>query len=203
MERSVYLYMPEAATESKARVRILDTASELFYRRGIRAVGVDTIVEESGVAKMTLYKHFSSKEVLVEAVLARRGENWITMLRERVGALSPEPKGRLSAVFDVLEEWFRTPNFRGCIFINTALETADRENPVSRACLDQKRRVRGLMVELAELTGARDPRALAEQVMLLCEGSTVAAAMWGLAEPVRRAKQAAKILIEHHLASGL
>lgn len=198
MERSVYLHMPETATESKARVRILDTASDLFYRHGIRAVGVDTIVEESGVAKMTLYKHFASKEVLVGAVLARRGEEWIAKLRGRVEELSPEPGGRLVAVFDVLEEWFRTPDFRGCVFINSALETADREHPVSRACLDHKRRIRSFLVELATQTGAVDPRALAEQVMLLVEGSTVGAAMWGLAEPARRAKQAAQALVEFH-----
>lgn len=193
--------MPAATiSESPARARILNMASELFYRHGVRAVGVDTIVEKSGVAKMTLYKHFPSKDALVCAVLAHRDALWLSQFLRRVDALSPKPPGRLLAVFDALEEMFRAPDFRGCPFINAALETAQRDHPVSRACLEHKRRVRDALVELSLQAGARDPQALADHVLLLVEGAIVSAAMWGLAEPARRAKQAAQVLIEHHRA---
>lgn len=187
-----------AIAESPARARILETAAELFYRHGVRAVGVDTIVEKSGVAKMTLYKHFASKDALVCAVLDHRASDWLAQLRQRIEVLSPAPAGRLLAVFDVLEEMFRAPEFRGCACMNFALETAQRDHPISRACLEHKRRFREVLVEMSVQAKARDSQALTDHVLLLIEGSIVSATMWGLAEPARRAKQAAQVLIDHH-----
>ena len=97
------------------RQRVLDTAAKLFYRDGVRAVGVDRIASESGVAKMTLYYHFGSKDDLVAAWLRQRDEEWMSWLRDAVGRRRGH---RLLAVFDALREWFEMPTFRGCAFVN-------------------------------------------------------------------------------------
>lgn len=187
--------MPRQRT-SAARERILQTASDLFYSQGLRAVGVDTVVEKSGVAKMTLYNHFPGKDELVREVLERKNETWLKSLRAGVERLSPDPAGRLLAVFDVLEEWYKEPAFRGCIFINAALETPSREHTTSKACLNHKRRLREFLGELARLARVKDPETVADQVYLLAEGATVAAAMWGIAEPARKARKAAASLMK-------
>ena len=95
--------------------QILDTAAELFYREGVRSVGVDRIAAESGVAKMTLYYHFRSKDELVAAWLRRRDDEWMSWL---ASAVERRRGSRLLAVFEALREWFETPTFRGCAFVN-------------------------------------------------------------------------------------
>src|SRR2546425_317876 len=94
-----------------SRQRILDTAAELFYREGVQGVGVDRIAAESGLAKMTLYYHFKSKDELVVAWLRRRDEEWMSWLES---AVERRDGTRLLGVFDALREWFETPGFRGC-----------------------------------------------------------------------------------------
>ena len=106
-----------------ARDRILDTSYELFSRHGVKAVGVDTIIERSGVAKMTLYRHFRSKDELVLAFLRERESVWtVGWLQAEVEARSDDPRQRLLVIFDVLDDWFRRGDFEGCSFINLMLE---------------------------------------------------------------------------------
>src|SRR4051794_31831389 len=117
---------PARATGSgaDARERILAAAYELFSRRGIRAVGIDAIITESGVARMTLYRHFASKDELVLAFLQRREELWTRRwLQGEVERRSADPAQRLLAIFDVFDTWFRRPDFEGCAFINVMLES--------------------------------------------------------------------------------
>src|SRR5439155_26406388 len=113
-------------TEPTARERILVTASDLFYAEGLRAVGVDTIILQAGVAKASFYKHFPSKDDLVLAFLERRDTLWRKWLAETVEPLSPDPAGRQLAVFDALAERFARDDFRGCAFINSIVELANR-----------------------------------------------------------------------------
>ena len=116
-----------------ARDRIVDTAYDLFSRHGIRAVGVDRIVAESGVAKMSLYRHFGSKDDLVLAFLQERERRWTNeWLRAEVERRGATPAQRMLAIFDVFGEWFSIEDFEGCSFINVLLEFDDRTNPSVR-----------------------------------------------------------------------
>src|SRR5258708_37532968 len=116
-----------------ARDRIERTAYELFSRHGIRGVGVDTISARSGVAKMTLYKHYPSKDELALAFLRRREELWTrSWLQQGVERRASKPAERLLAVFDVFEKWFRRSDFEGCSFIKVLLEHDDRGHPVRK-----------------------------------------------------------------------
>lgn len=177
------------------RERILDVASELFYANGIRAVGVDTVIQKAGIAKMTLYNHFATKDALVEAWIVRYSERWRAWFAEKVAAKAEEPRARLLAVFDVLEEWFRADDFRGCVAVNVALEETDPHHPAARAALEHKRAVREYLAGLAKDAGTANPYHTADQWLLLIDGATVAAVMWRGPEPARRAKQAATALL--------
>src|ERR687895_1242404 len=107
------------------RERVLDTAYELFSRRGIRAVGIDEVVVRAGVAKATLYRHFPSKDDLVLAFLERREERWTRDWVEAEARRRGEtPEEQLLAIFDAFDEWFRRDDFEGCSFVNVLLEVA-------------------------------------------------------------------------------
>jgi AcrR family transcriptional regulator len=141
-----------------ARERILETAYDLFSRKGIRAVGIDAIIEQSGVARMTLYRHFGSKDALVLAFLERREARWTRdWLQHEVQQRATDPGERLLAIFDVFDEWFRRRDFEGCSFINVLLEIADPESELYRASADYLARIRGFVRELATEAGAADP----------------------------------------------
>jgi len=116
--------------KSKARERILATAYELFSHQGIRAVGVDTIVARAGVARMTFYRHFPSKDDLVLAFLDRREQLWThEWLEGEVLRRAVTPAQRLLAIFEVFDEWFQRSDFEGCSFINVLLEVAEPAAP--------------------------------------------------------------------------
>lgn len=184
--------------KSKAAERILEAASKLFYERGIWATGVDTVVEHSGVTKMTLYNHFGSKDELVAAYLRRRDERWRGWLTDAVERRADSPGGRLLAVFDALGSWLEgeVEGFRGCAFINASTEIADPKHPARAAAREQKRWMREYLEGLASDAGAEDPQRLAEQLFILFEGATVATTMQSSGGATRRAKEAAAALID-------
>jgi len=179
----------------EAGERILEAAGELFYREGIRSVGMDAVKEKAGVALGTLYRHFPSKGALVEAYLKRRDERWRAWLAgyvERKG----DPRERLLAVFDALDGWFRSGNYRGCAFVNAAGEMAGGGGSAKRLAGEHKRAVAsylGRLAEEADFSG--DPEELSRRLMLLVEGAIVAAYVEGDLGAGRRAKRVAKILI--------
>jgi AcrR family transcriptional regulator len=180
-----------------ARERILDTAYDLFSRHGIRAVGVDRIVAESGVAKMSLYRHFPSKEELVLAFLQEREQRWTyAWLRAEAEARGDTPAERMLAIFDVFGEWFVLEDFEGCAFVNVLLEFDDREDRVRQATVGYLGNIRAFLRELATEAGASDPDALAHQWHILMKGSIVAAGEGdGLA--ARRAQELGRLLLAH------
>ncbi|MGQ8707004.1 TetR/AcrR family transcriptional regulator [Serratia sp. TSA_198.1] len=108
-----------------ARQRILLTAHDLFYREGVRATGIDRIISESGVTKVTFYRHFPSKNDLIAAFLANRHEQWLAWFNQSLERHVAEQGNVLSALTPCLAEWFNDPHYRGCAFINTAVELAD------------------------------------------------------------------------------
>jgi AcrR family transcriptional regulator len=193
---------PAAVIEkSDARERILAAAYELFARHGIRAVGVDTIIRKSGVAKMTLYRHFPSKDDLVLAFLRRREDLWTrAWLQEEVSRRETEPGKQLLAVFDVFDGWFRKEDFEGCSFINVLLELPEHGHPAHRASVDHLATIRDFLRGLAEQAGVRDPDQLSRQWHMLMKGSIVAAAE-GDREAATRAREVASLLLERERAA--
>jgi AcrR family transcriptional regulator len=159
-----------------ARERILDTAYDLFSQHGVRAVGVDRIVAESGVAKMSLYRHFPSKDELVLSFLQEREQRWTNdWLGAEVERRGATAAGRMLAIFDVFGEWFQLADFEGCSFINVLLEFDDRESPVRQATVGYLTNIRSFVSGLAAEAGAPDPDALAHKWHILMKGSIVAA----------------------------
>ena len=178
-----------------ARERILGAAYELFSQRGIQAVGIDAIVERSGVARQTLYRQFGSKQELVLAFLARRESLWTRgWLQLQVERRTSNPAARLMAIFDVFDEWFHTPDFEGCSFINVMLEHAGGDDPIRQASTSYLTGIREFLEELAIEAGVSDPDDFARKWHILMKGSIVAAGE-GDAEAGKRAQQVAGLLL--------
>jgi AcrR family transcriptional regulator len=178
-----------------ARDRILDAASASFYREGIRAVGVDSVIADAGVAKATLYRHFPSKDALVLAFLERRDARWRSWFVEAVERISPDRAGRPLAVFDALAEWFSSEDFRGCAFLNAAAEIADPAHPARGAVRLHEERLAAHLGTICSEAGLPDPSAAAADLFLLVEGAIVCALVEGTADPAARARAAAARLL--------
>jgi AcrR family transcriptional regulator len=163
------------AARSPARERILDVADRLFYGRGIRAVGIDTLVAESGAAKTTLYSHFRSKDDLVAAYLRRRSERWLAHLDAELHAHRGTPAEKIEHVFDVLGDWFSEPGYRGCPFINACSEFADADHPARKVVREHRGRLHSVLTGLCSEAGAKTPDVLAAGLLLVYDGAMVAA----------------------------
>ncbi|MFZ0091341.1 MAG: helix-turn-helix domain-containing protein [Solirubrobacteraceae bacterium] len=188
-------------TEVAPRERLLTAAYELFSWHGVQAVGVDAIIDRSGVARQTMYRHFRSKQDLVLAFMERREELWTYgWLAAAVCRRSDDPRERLLAIFDVFDEWFREPGFEGCSFINVMLEHPGEEHPLHRAAAAHLARIRVFLAELASQAGVADPAAFARQWHILMKGSIVAAAE-GDRDAARRAQQIGAALLSATLRS--
>ena len=179
---------------SSARQRILDTASRLFYACGLRAVGVDRIIAESGVAKATFYKHFPAKDDLVVAYLDRVDTIWSDQLHAAAEAAGPEPTDRLVGLFDALGSACRRDGYRGCAFLNAAAEAAPA-TPVHDRTVAHKREVLTWVRHLAAEAGAEDPDGLARSLTLLLDGGLASGALDADPEAATRAKQSAAVLV--------
>lgn len=158
---------------SAARERLLDVADQLFYERGIHAVGVDTIVAQADTAKTTLYGHFGSKDALVDAYLQRRSQLWQEHVEAEIAASDSGP-ARILQVFEVLGRSLAEPGFRGCPFINACAEFAD-DHPAAATARAHRRWLHGMFVRLADQAGTADPELLATQLGMLYDGAMVAA----------------------------
>jgi AcrR family transcriptional regulator len=143
------------AKGSNARERLLAAAYELFSSQGVQAVGVEAIIERSGVARQTMYRHFGSKQELVLAFLGRREQVWTRdWLQAEAGRRAEDPGDRLLAIFDVFDEWFHRPDFEGCSFINVLLEYPDAEHPLHKASTAYLAGIRRFLQGLAQQAGA-------------------------------------------------
>lgn len=185
----------------KARA-ILDAAGDLFYARGIHAVGVDAIAAHAGVTKKTLYDRFGSKENLVLAYLRERDLAWESQLASRLAAAGPEPRARLAAVFDASAEWMGAHSPRGCSMINAHAEISDPEHPGYAIVTGQKRRMLALFVELARDAGAPDPERSGARALLAHEGALVAFGMGALPAAHAIARDLALEALETDIAGG-
>jgi AcrR family transcriptional regulator len=158
-------------------------------------VGIDAIIQRSGVARMTLYRNFGSKDDLVLAFLERREQRWTKdWLQHEAERRATDPAERLLAIFDVFDEWFQREDFEGCSFINVLLETTDPGSPVRGASAEQLARIRAYVAGLAREAGVAAPERLAHKWHILMKGSIVAAGE-GDHEAARRAREVAALVL--------
>ena len=179
------------STLTPAGEKLLAAASTLFYRRGIRAVGVDLIAETAGTTKKTLYDRFGSKDALVALYLERRAAHWQEFLREH---MADRP---LVDVFDVLALWLADQD-RGCAFVNAYAEIGGTGHPGEAVVRAEKAAMRRYFVQLATEDGLAEPERLGAELHLLYEGASVMTTAGGVPDAVDHAREAARRLV--HLA---
>jgi AcrR family transcriptional regulator len=181
-----------------ARERIIDTAYDLFSSYGLRAVGVDRIIEESSVARKTFYRHFPSKTDLILTFLDVRGQRWTHgWLEAEIHRLGHTPRERLLAAFDAFDEWFRHEEFESCSLIAALFENRDSADPVHRAAVRQLEEVRLLIRRVAEVAGTGDAELLSYQMQMLLMGAIVSATRQDH-DAARRAREVAELVLDHH-----
>jgi AcrR family transcriptional regulator len=180
------------------RERVMRAAYDLFSRQGTRTVGVDAVISEAGVAKMTLYRNFASKDDLILAFLERRETLWtMGWVRAESQRRGDTPVQRLLAIFEIFGEWFAQPDFEGCSFITTLLEVANRDSVVRQASVLHLANIRGYLCELAAQAGVADPDAFARQWHILMKGSIIAGAE-GDTQAAARARELGILLLNKH-----
>jgi AcrR family transcriptional regulator len=160
---------------ASARERLLAAAEALFYEEGFNTVGIDRVIERAGVAKASLYDCFGSKEELVRSYLVARKEAREVRITEGLTKYGT-PRERLLGVFDILGKQIAESTFRGCAFMKAGAE-APAGSSVRAVCEDSRRWIRDLFIGLAKDTGATDPKALAEQLVILYDGASISAQM--------------------------
>ncbi len=184
-----------ADDKKPARERILEVAAEMFYRDGIRAVGVDAIIARSGVAKMSLYRNFPSKDSLVTAWLEDRNQAFWQRWEQAEATGAGDPRAQLAAILEMVAARVTHPRWRGCPFLNTATEFPGEDHPARAVILANKRAVYDRLRGLAEAAGARDPDVLAQQLQLLIDGAYAIGQSLGPEGPARTVAGAGRILI--------
>ena len=187
-------------TRSK-RDQLVEAALALFEREGYHATGIDRILEDAGVAKMTLYNHFTSKDELILAALRLRDERFRDWLARRVRDLGTTPRERLLAIFDAAGELFATDSFNGCLFARACGEFSDPDHPVWSAAKEHRRLFRRYVLELANDAGAPNPERLADSLLILFAGATAAAQMSHSTAPAAHARAVAKTILDAELGA--
>ncbi len=184
------------------RDRLVLHAIELFYTHGFNAVGIDQIIDAAGVTKTTFYKHFESKDDLMVAAVKQRDE-WegAAWGRAIAAAAGDDPRARLLVLFDVLDEWFNAPDFRGCIFINTAAEFPNPSDPIHQAAAEYKQRCRDHWRDAARAAGAEpgDAELFADQYALIVEGTLIMRQVHGRNDAAQVARPIAEHLVEQFI----
>jgi AcrR family transcriptional regulator len=186
---------------SKKRDHLVNVASDLFYQNGYHATGIDTILAEAGVAKMTMYHHFKSKDELILAALEKQDERWREWFVGEVERRAKSPVGRLLAMFDALEETFQREDFRGCPFIKATSEYPSLNHPIHQIAAEHQRSVHAYVRELAHAAGAENPDALASKLCLLMGGAIATAQVSGRWEAARQAREVGRTLVEEAIGS--
>ncbi|MFS8148591.1 TetR family transcriptional regulator [Rhizobium sp. R635] len=184
-----------ATGTNEVRDRILETASELFYRRGVRAVGVDLVVEKSGVAKTSLYRHFGTKDDLIAAFLKREDlDFWSTW--DRVTEQYPDDAlAELDAHFEWIGERVGRENYRGCPQINTAAEFPEADHPARKVAETHMCEMRRRLRIIAERLAVAAPDRLAGQLAVLINGAFVSMQLFEPGEATGLLRDAAHAMI--------
>src|SRR5579859_6159649 len=171
MQRNPMMAADGKAGRQLARDKVFAAASDLFYRKGIRAVGVEEIVKQAGVAKISLYRNFASKDDLIVAYLENRNAEFWRQWDEAFARYEGDPRAQLEAIMTYLAKRTTQPGYRGCPFINYCAEFPDHAHPGHRVAEANKGEWRRRVIKLAEALGASRPKQLADGLLLLVEGA--------------------------------
>src|SRR5215467_10874080 len=199
MQKAAHQQTESSKSDSvSSRERILQTATELFYQHGIHSVGIDRIIEESGVAKMTFYRHFPSKARLIAEYLAQKEQNWQRLIGQFTGDAAKTPMAKLLAIFDALELAIKNPGFCGCPFIKALAEFGPERNEpevsaqIARHFSEMERVVKPLLKQARP----KDAKKLLQPLMSLIIGTIVVAQATGNTDVASRNKAVARSLLE-------
>ena len=185
-------------TSPPPRERILTAARELFYRRGIHAVGVDAIAEAAGTNKMTLYRHFASKDVLVAACLFELTREFDVAWDAIAAAHAGDPKGQLIAWLRHVSDFKEYEAERGCALANAAIELPDKDHPARRVIREHKTAHRERLISLCRDARLADPERLADEIFLIWEGARVTAQSVGSQGLSSRLAEMFEALVAYH-----
>jgi AcrR family transcriptional regulator len=180
----------------EARERILAAVDELFYRDGVRAVGVDAVIEHAGVNKMSLYRNFASKDELITAYLEDRNRQYWSWWDKVMERHAGNARRQLLGLFEELQARVTRKGYRGCAFVNIATELSDASHPARRVVALNKRELKRRLCALAEAAGAKSADALADSLMLLIEGAYAGSQTCGLDGPTLALARTAGELID-------
>jgi AcrR family transcriptional regulator len=182
-----------------ARERILQVASDLFYKEGVRSVGIDRIIEESGVAKASFYRNFASKDDLIVNYLEYREGLTLERLDEAVERYPDSPKMQLLAMLDELVDRMNQPDYRGCPFMNTVVEFPDSNHPGHQKAVESRLEQWKKVEEVMQKGGAVNPRELTAQLKMLCNGAVMVSYIDKSAFKQEDFLSAARLLIEKQI----
>jgi AcrR family transcriptional regulator len=175
--------------------KVFQTAARMFYQHGYRAIGVDTLAADSGIGKMTLYRHYPTKDDLIVAYLKDSNDLFWNNF-EQITKDAPTARGKLLAFIESLQEYVMTPACYGCPFLNVATEYPETDYPGHQVALEHKQSVRARFRQLAKEAGAKKPDVLADQIFLLMDGAYMASRMFGAKNPAAHLAEAAQVLID-------
>ncbi len=173
-------------------------ARDLFYRHGIHAVGVDAIAEAAGTNKMTLYRHFVSKDALIAECLAQLVAEFEAIWEEIAKAHPGDPLGQLRSWLRRVSEFKLSEADRGCAFLNATAELPDKDHPARRIIERHKCRARERLIALCEESGLKDPELLADKIILMCEGARACSQSMGRNGPAAQLVELLDGLIADH-----
>jgi AcrR family transcriptional regulator len=179
----------------EARERILAAVDELFYCDGVRAVGVDAVIEHAGVNKMSLYRNFASKDELIAAYVEDRNRQYWSWWDKTMERHAGNPRRQLLGLFEELQTRVSRKGYRGCPFVNIASELSDTSHPARRVVALNKRELKRRLRDLAAAAGAKSSDALADSLMLLMEGAYAGSQTCGPDGPTLALARTAQVLI--------
>lgn len=199
-DKKAYELFGDGVPPQSTRQKILFTAMDLFYVHGFHAVGVDRIIAEVGLTKTTFYNHFPSKDDLIIEVIETR-EVWETQafIDQIESAADGDPRRMLIGVFDALDLWFRSPDFKGCAFLNACIEFPSPNDPIHRTAVKHMWGVEEWLTELATQAGSDEPLQLAREFTVLIEGTLVTRHAMGRDDAAQVAKRVAEGVLERYL----
>jgi AcrR family transcriptional regulator len=183
----------------RVRDRIFETACDMFYRHGIRAVGVDAIASEAGTNKMSFYRNFASKDELVSEYLRDRQREFWSWWNDAIAPHIGNPRRQIEALFESHLAHVEESDCRGCALGNAAVEISDDNDALSTLVRDYKQRVREELRRMAHAMGADDADGLGDSLMLLMDGSYFTRLVFpGASGPVTSLMGAVRALIDSH-----
>ncbi len=184
-----------APTGPKANARLLEAAIGLCCRKGVAATSVDEIIEESGVARMTLYNRYGSKDALIHAALAHEASVWRAWFFTRLAETAGTPREKLLSLFEIMDEWFRREDYLGCALMNAAMESRNTDEKLAGIIRVHKSHVLEQVRALVHAAGVDDVELLTQQIDLLMDGAIVKAAIKKSPAPALEARKIAETLL--------